>query len=400
MTSICTSGVSEQKPGFGLTVSMGSAAISQFLNKIPMAWAIALSGLVGFLTWELDVYCADDPPADPGFTAADAVALTSPMLGQPYVDAVAKFRDLVGHYLWYDLCQCVGGSTPAAPGPISAPTDMPTIDPPSVAPPVTSAACLTVHDGPVTNLTGGGTNWAIGASAVRIPTLAKWYRLTVTQANVAGGGHQNLGESINWYNEYGQNLNSPAAQFFISQSGTTQVYDFPVDVRATHWFAFHSFPGVVTHDTLEATLEFFCTGDRPSTPTVTTTTDPVAQAMLSTILQLVTLIQRQVAPFAAIDSGVHSGLTGEGSISVQGLIGCRVDLTTIPGYTGLQAGDTDAIFDAGWINWATEDATRPREFLVTSVMISTPPLAGLYTRISYSLNPGVVATITEMRREF
>jgi hypothetical protein len=157
---------------------------------------------------------------------------------------------------------------------------------------------------------------------------------------------------------------------------------------------------LVNYNDIPITVEFFCgAGGGGLAPVPCCPPDPSLTAMLASIATAVELIQRQVAPFATVDGAAHAGLTGEGRIDVQGLLGVRVDLTTVPGYQGVQAGDVDAIYNAGWINWGDPSSFRPREWIQTSPTLSTPPLAGMYTRLSYSLNPGFVATITEVKRE-
>jgi len=51
-------------------------------------------------------------------------------------------------------------------------------------------------------------------------------------------------------------------------------------------------------------------------------------------MAMVTLIQRQAAPFGYVPGAIHAGLTGTGVIAIQGLIGCKVDITTLPTQLG------------------------------------------------------------------
>lgn len=126
----------------------------------------------------------------------------------------------------------------------------------------------------------------------------------------------------------------------------------------------------------------------------------IDNATLQSILTLVTLIQRQVAPFAYVTRATHSGLTGHGELSVQGLIGCKVIITdAIAGTIGTELGDPEVDFGLGWINWGNPDGWLPRQFLGHVDNLSYPANAGAHTRIGYSLAPGVVATLVELTRE-
>jgi len=53
------------------------------------------------------------------------------------------------------------------------------------------------------------------------------------------------------------------------------------------------------------------------------------QAQLDQLMAMVTLIQRQAAPFGYVPGAIHAGLTGTGVIAIQGLIGCK-SVTTLP----------------------------------------------------------------------
>jgi len=125
----------------------------------------------------------------------------------------------------------------------------------------------------------------------------------------------------------------------------------------------------------------------------------VVRQQLSEILELVTLIQRQAVPFAYIFSTAHSGLSGEGHVDVQGLLGVRVVLDAIGTGVGAESGDPDEIFEAGWITWGNDDGSTKREWITHSPFISMPAVAGQYTRVGYTLGQGVSATITEIVRE-
>jgi len=114
---------------------------------------------------------------------------------------------------------------------------------------------------------------------------------------------------------------------------------------------------------------------------------------------MVTLIQRQAAPFSYINGASHSGLSGQGHIDVQGLIGVSVNLTTTPGRIGSVDGDPDTLFDVGWINLGTGDGSGRRLFVSSDPWVYFPNSAALITRVGYTFQPDVVATITELIRE-
>jgi hypothetical protein len=148
----------------------------------------------------------------------------------------------------------------------------------------------------------------------------------------------------------------------------------------------------------DITLEFFTSGTSP-TDAAYCLTDPAVLALLQRILDLVTINQRQLAPFAYVHGNVHTGLSGDGEIAVQGLMGILVTLIDIPTFVGSEFGHPNVLFETGWVNWGNAEGWKPREFLSVSSMTSFPHAAGQYTRIGYSFSPGVTAVITELLRE-
>jgi hypothetical protein len=114
---------------------------------------------------------------------------------------------------------------------------------------------------------------------------------------------------------------------------------------------------------------------------------------------MVTLIQRQIVPFSYVDGTVHAGLTDGGTLTVQGLVGVRVDLTTVPSQVSVELATPNELFGAGWINWGTGGMVTASEYITAAAFLSAPRDASLFTELNYSLKPGVIATITELQRE-
>lgn len=121
-------------------------------------------------------------------------------------------------------------------------------------------------------------------------------------------------------------------------------------------------------------------------------------AQLAYVRTDVQLIQRQAVPFSYLVSTSHAGLSGNGQIAVQGLIGVSIDFTTIPGHLGLSSGNPDAHLFLGWLNLGTAHGWQRAHHLVDQPTLRLP-IGGEISLIGYSLEAGVVATITELVRE-
>src|SRR5260370_24976068 len=108
---------------------------------------------------------------------------------------------------------------------------------------------------------------------------------------------------------------------------------------------------------------------------------------------MVTLIQRQQVPFAYVPGTVHPNLANTGELTVQGLLGVKLQPTIIPTTIGSEEGDPLEYFDMGWICWGTADGFDNRERLTHSPQLSLPNLASTFPPIGYSFPPRLRDTI-------
>jgi hypothetical protein len=109
------------------------------------------------------------------------------------------------------------------------------------------------------------------------------------------------------------------------------------------------------------------------------------------------LIQRQKVPFAYVPGTLTTGLSGDGQLTVQGILGLAVQVTTLPGVIGEVASDPTTYVNLGWISTGTPDGWR------SSVPIRHNPqwvnVEPDDTLIGYSFSPLVVANIQTFVRE-
>jgi hypothetical protein len=377
---------------------MAPSAIGAFLNNIPTPWAVVFAGAIGSLTYDLSVFCTQDPPAFPAMTAADWAALINPYTLSSSLSARSKFRDWLGALLWPTLCQCDTVSTPAPPDPGAAPTDLPVLNPPGVGPAYpTGQACGTFDFGDIT-FTGTGTHLfdRIPIGQITTATIDLLER---------SRDHDTIG-SVSFFGEW---LTSAGA--FISSFGvgtnTSGVTALHASSAAPSNAAFlvpgwQVTGGMSAPITMHSVIQMFCgtTPGAPAGPVPTPCpTDPYTQLQLDQLLALVTLIQRQAVPFAYVPGATHSGLSGEGHLDVQGLLGVKVTLDSTSSSVGFLSGDPAEIYSAGWLTWGNSDGSTKREFITHSPFVSLPAVAGQYTRLGYTLGDGVTATITELVRE-
>jgi len=192
---------------------------------------------------------------------------------------------------------------------------------------------------------------------------------------------------------------SLGAQFTIFANGE-RIFAVPSGVNQLDLKNATSGGGAST-DLYTVTTDIYCAGGAPGVPTGgCCPPDPAVGILVGQVLELATLIQRQAVPFAYVPGDAHVGISGTGELAVQGLIGARVVVTdTLGGTIGSDEGNPDFQWGLGWINWGTVDGYLARERLESNTTLSLPWACGAYTRLAYSLAPGVEVTIVELERE-
>ena len=187
----------------------------------------------------------------------------------------------------------------------------------------------------------------------------------------------------------------------FAPTGTGKVFTFTVPSGAVRWaVGVINASGAAIPHTVNFSVEFLCgttTGDTPAAPCCPP--DPAIAAMIQQIWEQVNLIQRQAVPFAYIPGTVHAGLSGNGTIGISGLLGAKVDVTTLPASYGRAASLPVEYFGLGFITFGTADGYPSSYKLEHDPQLMLPARCSAYTDLSYDLAPGVVATITELVRE-
>ena len=301
-------------------------------------------------------------------------------------------------------------------------------NPPQLAPGVSDAACLdvtqtfdfsaynvrnwtTTPPGFIADLavpfggvqTGTTWMWTDGPTHVLIPfyaapATATAFRLVIhTNGGNVRSANVRFGISPDPNSVSGNSITTP-----VPANGST--YDSGITALAKtgqqSYFISWATDSATDNPNCTIQLEFFCGGTTAGQPLQPCCPpDEATQNSLQALMQLVTLIQRQTAPFSYVLGTAHAGLSGNGSFSVQGLLGCKVQIDAFSSQVGLEGGDPDVVWQGGWINWGNADGVSPRQFIASSPMVSLPTAAGQFTSVHYSLPPGVVVTITELVRE-
>ena len=462
MTALCGGGTSSPKPGAPQLVAFTAAALDILLTDAGLAWLIPFLSAVEVPLLQTNELCGNDPPDLPTFTFDDVAALLSPTQYLTHYDSIQKVADLVHRIAWYLYCKCDSVTTPTLPVPIiSEPADLPVVlgGSQSICVPMLRSQVKVLNLWNGTQNVSAPTGW----DSPTFDDSAWAYSSTPAIGDGVWYGPGNVGLDANYCLSRTQceperiapwvNTSSGKEQFLVRWRFNLPPFDpgkicpvlwqgFNIDAPATGWttgltningkgqfvtwnagvrwhFSQDLLPGsnIVAHHInsgagaipagqLWGTFGWisqaitFAGGLGTAEPNPCGALSARAEALLEQIKALVTLIQRQAVPFAYIAGASHTGLSGSGEIDVQGLIGVSITPDSLPSWSGVEVGDPDTLWLDSWINWGNGDGWTPREFLRSSPHVSMPRAAGQFTKLGYSLKPGLTVTITELTREF
>jgi hypothetical protein len=395
VTAICGGGTSGPQTGASAVVLVGSGVIATMLEKSGNLWLAFAAALLTLPELVLSTFCATDPPAMPTFTSAESAALLNVTFGTDFSSGLSKFSDLVRNLAWQQYCMCTSGAL-VVPAPVAPPSGTPIYQAPSAP---TGQPCFTLARTVTALQIAAGNSIAFGggSNSTAIPNVTA-IRITATGTPSAGTGHQYQ------FNLFGSTDGGVGTAIGSSQifplSGTS--YYLVNNPNPNNRFFYANLvaagTGTGTTDILPIIFDLFCGGALPGAQQPCCPPDTATQSTLDLILKMATLIQRQIAPFSYIAGASHTGISGNGTITVFGLIGLKIDITTAPARLGQEAGDPISLWDAGWVNVGTADGFGPRQFITSDPMLLFP-LSSAATVIGYSIPADVTVTITELVRE-
>lgn len=392
MTAACGGGTSAPKLIASAVVDYSAGLLGAIFASYGLRWLIPVIPFVGLAPLTLSTFCASDPPTMPTFTSAEANALLQLKFGPDFDSGLGKLKDLALNTIWWDACRCTSGAlVPLVPP--TPPAGTPIYQPPV---PVASTPC-TSFAGNVT--TPGGGNFAFTGSLNFGLFNVTTVRLRVYSTIFSGGG-QNV-TILNQFRDANQtDMATDYHTYTVLPGSGLNIFDIRVPPGARSNYSNTTFQAGTGATTLQIITDGYCNGDIPglgNNPCCPP--DTATQAYLDQLLKLVTLIQRQTVPFAYVASTVHTGLSGAGTLNIQGLLGVKVTATTVPSSYGL-AGTTPAEhFDLGFLTFGTADGYPHSIRLEHSPQLMLPARASVFTDLAYDLAPGVVVTITELLRE-
>lgn len=402
MTALCGGGTSSAQPGFGASVVLTASSLAAFLTAVPLPWAAALAGYLGLVSYDLTTFCMTDPPTYVVPDASDALALLTLDDYAAHLAAVTKFENFFANFLWPQFCKCDSGPQPSPPTPPAEPTGFPSINPPSLAP-CWQASAHYVFPGTSSNanhflpqlLPGGSVSTCVALTSIPQGNV----QLTIT-VNADGTTNGSAILALSGFDGSScGGLEKGGGQTALTAPGATTTVAVPWWPSAGSGFAFVNANTATADNSVDVTVSFNCLSTGVVSQVPCCPGDPLDSAAINQILNLVTIIQRQMVPFAYIASTAHAGLTDQGTLSVASLVGIKIELTTVPTHFGQALGSPTVYFDVGWVSILTADGIIEERRIRALETVWTPRSMSEATVVGYSFSSGIVATITELERE-
>jgi hypothetical protein len=391
VTALCGGGSSAPKLGVDIAVAYSAGRLAQLLVAGGVGELSAWLPFVGVIPVVTAAFCASDPPTMAALTSAESNAIATNTFGPDFLSGLGKFKDALLNVIWNDICHCTSGvyTPPVVPAP---PADTPFYVPPT-SPGVVACALGTFFSSAL------APSNSFLATPTRFPGLTPTSFNCVVSSTIFSGAGQSSRFNV------GQNSggSTPALlqsnDIFLTPAQTKTVLIPAAPGVATvqlGWFA----NGGTGTSTVSDQVDAYCNGQVPGGSQLPCCPpDQATQTYLDAILQAVTLIQRQSVPFGYVTGAVHAGLAGAGALSIGGLLGVKVEVTTLPGHFGLAGTSPPFHFDLGFLTFGTADGFPSAYPLTRNPQIILPPLCGAFTDLDYDLAAGVVVTITELIRE-
>lgn len=398
MTAACGGGPSQPKPAFeNQLVVIGVNEIVNQVQAPHLAWLMDWIPGAGAQRFDVNTFCASDPPAMPNIDAARVGEWLLPPFG------ATKLRQdmfaIVGNIFWPLLCDCASLQPPVLP-PIPPEPPGVQVNPPNVVPPAGPGPCGSattlfetigsINGAPVLNHDSFGPIPS-GATSLYV----HW------QGSPVSGQSSPFPAAVNFVCFDANNVALASTPF--TDTGNTQSAPMAITVAVapgTKSVGTSIFPAGTTNSlnyAIFAPAEWYCGGApglplQPCCPPDETTQQLLYQ-IYSTVQEILSDLGSGKFPYK--DDVVHSGLSGTGAVTIKPTaVAIRVDVTTRPPSQPDNPGTPNYFFQMGYITpFAVGTPLRGQRLVYDHQTFQYPT----YTdQIGYTLPANVVVNIVEL----
>lgn len=394
---------------------IGPALVSTILAELaPVFLPVAV--LVDGLAVQLTTLCGRDPPPMPTWDANDALILALGSASPFYQQTLTKIDDLIQNWAWDKACECTGG--PAGPAlvapapPAGTSQTSPTSNQPCFvgayagAPPLNPDSSLTndldiskwtlstdgrIHGGDIHSSSGNIYGVPTGTTSIT------WKGFDPDTSS--GPGSKGIYSFALWTFNASFVPNSPIQIGPpLNNTGGTYTGSTPIASTVAYWLMIGRTSvgdGSTPLEPPRLETNVWCGGSVPNGQEACCPPDPSIALGLQTIINL--LQNLHTPPAGTYKKGtVHSGLTGSGTLSVTGLFGLQIQLTSgVP--TQIQfPGVPPYERSVGWMSVLTGDGMIDEVRITRQNQVWASALARYATQVGFQLNAGFSMTVTEL----
>jgi len=387
-----------------------------------MAWVAAYAAALGVVSFDLTSFCATDPPALPTIDASRIAGYFNPLNPQGAAELRADMGDLVGHFLWFDVCQCTSAPAPPAPAPLPQPTDVQTNNPTLTT--SSGTPCLPQTYQNFEWQPGNGTidgvtyiwnrQMVVNQQQTIIQTPVRW--IHIRDAFYQGNAQQSLSYwpltiRLTWYDanltDIGHEEWVITPEMATGIPGVTWAptgwheanflvpdgaYRYGMDSTSTFTWTDPSQPPSLFVDYV---IDWYCTAPPAALTSNCCPPDPTIDIRLQQLYDLVLALTPTAAPGPYIDGIVHASLSGEGTIAITSSsrairVDVLEDLSSWP-----QVAQTPPYFwSLGFVTpFAVGTPLRGQRLIFNHQIFSWPTYTDM---IGYTLTPGVTVNLVEL----
>lgn len=376
-------------------------------------WLLPVALLVDAFLFEATSQCAVDPPAMPSANDLDIRNAIGGVFNPNFGGWITAVNNLLLNWAWDQFCTCSAGSPTAAVYP-AAPTDTATPQTPRAVPCFSGDVTRQVAPAVAFHYLGRPANAGVMPSTgviyvkndvgfnfdyAELATVPTSGVLNVHATGLTIGQTYSMGMR---YLDAAHNGVGTAFDLQYTAAAAVEDHTLPFTVPPLAAYAhcdLTRWDGTVGDTAVvHATATWYCGGGGPGVNVGPCADSPEVLNLLAQIHRLLTAVyNRQVQPIGSyIEGAVHSGLSGNGSVSlVAACIGVKVTITADTSGKGSHAGNPVYLFDRGFIvALAAEGPIRaPARLTFNPQLFQLPPPTDA---IGYTLTAGVTVSITEL----
>jgi hypothetical protein len=394
-------------------VYVGAAGIGALADVLTDGLAtVALAAVIGGMTYDLLNVCSSPDPGDPVLTHDDLLNALEPQNPLAFNAAVARIQQWFVHMMWPLWCNCANGT---APPPSTA------INPPPVGtndglPSGTATApCWDTKQSyayaintPTTDLTRSLVPYqhtqpadpsvgVPGNIVAVIPSGVTQFTSTVTLDRQPATVSFVVG--VDYVGSTGLPTGGVSIGDYNGQTGLVQTGTHVIPTNTTGWAIVSNNADSVAHS-FSVEISFFCPGQQPigvSTPCCPP--DPNVDIRLRSIQDMLTYVMNHLGatPNSYTKGTVHASLSGQGNISISGLVGVQAVVRSGTPTVPQLEGNPPYQWNLGWLSASTPDGMIDEKRLTRTNQVWISGLTPFANSIGYYFNPGVVVDLVELQ---